>query len=508
MSPRRRAVVGFAVGALIVLLGHPLTRPGLVSAFMPLPKGGLDAVLVRPPLSKPKDVVSGAAFLHAGAERALRGPTLRSAEVGSLLAITAAGARQEPDNAFWPMAQFVFRSGIGKEALRAWATASRCRVYNDHQSKTLEQDRIRIASVAGGVQAWIYAAIAPQRSEALAIVVVRNAQRAMKRSKSIDLAYQTIRNGAMLRDGSRRLALGVHGISLIEGATYPPEVQGDVSPRRIWVAKTDLTGKLRRAGRVAEATYCDRQFRINDSWQAFRDVEDPAGRLLNLSVAASVVDALPGGLLVAAAAGGLLWLFSLRVTQVAEFTDRFRGPGLTACSLALLVVAAGLGYPGVGLATGICALVPALAPSHPRRYDGTSLGPLHAFSVGMIVLALMAGLALAAVARSLPGQILPSQGSLGAFLGDPRRLAAFVVVILGGSALVAPAWAVVRRFGTPAVAASTYRGLGRGLALTGLLLAIVTSPLSVAADRMLGDHLGKIVLNEQVYYNPSDSGPP
>jgi hypothetical protein len=452
--------------------------------------------------------MTGAAYLHAGAERIFRGPPLREDEMKSLLALTIAGARQEPDNAFWPMAQFVYRGGTDKEALQAWAVASRCRVYNDHQSQALEQDRIRIASVSGGIQAWIYAAIAPQRSEALARLLVRYAQKAQKRVKSIDFAYQTIRNGAMLRDGSRRLTLGMHGISLIEGATYPPEVQGDVSPRRIWVAKTDLTGKLRRAGRSAEATYCDRQFRINDSWQAFRDVEDPAGRLLNLSVAASVVDALPGGLLVAAVGGGIIWIFSLRVAKVAQAADRFRGPGLTACSLSLLVVAAGLGYPGVGLATGVCALVPALAPQYPRRYDGTPLGPLHGFAVGLMVAALMIGLALAAVARSLPGQILPSQGTLGAFLGDPRRLFAFVVVVLGGSALVAPAWAVVRRFGTPAVAATTYRGLGRGLALTGLVLAILTAPISVAADRVLGDHLGKIVLNEQVYYNPSDSGSP
>ncbi|RYG27169.1 hypothetical protein EON82_00490 [bacterium] len=463
---------------------------------------------MRPPLAKPTDLVTAAAYLHAGAERIIRGPVLRRDEVTSLLAITTAGARQEPDNAFWSMAEFVFRGGTSKEALKAWSAASRCRLYNDHQSQALEQDRIRIASHYGGVQAWIYAAIGPQRSESLARLLLSNAQRAQKKSKSIDLAYQTIRNGAMLRDGSRRLSLGMHGISLIESATYPPELQSEASPRRLWVAKTDLTGKLRRAGRVTEASFCDRQFRINDSWQAFRDVEDPAGRLMTLSVAASIVDALPGGLLTAAVAGAIVWLFSLRVAKVAEYSDRFRGPGLTACSLALLVCAAGLGYPGVGLATGVCALVPALSPERPRRYDGSPLGPLHAFAVGSMVTALMAGVALTAVARSLPGQVLPSQGTWGAFLGDPRRLAAFIVVILGGSALIAPAWATVRRLGTPAVAATTYGSLGRGLALVSLLFAIVASPISVAVDRILGDHLGKIVLNEQVYYNPSDSGSP
>jgi hypothetical protein len=508
VTPRRRALLGGAFGALIVLLANPLTRPGLVAAFRPLPRGGLPTLVARPPLAKPTDVVKGAAYLHEGAARIAKLSSLKSAETESLLAICKEGARNEPDNSFWPMARFVFLGGKGREAINAWKTASGCRVYNDHQSQTIEQDRNRIAGYSGGIQAWIYAAVAPTRSNAMAKVIVETAQKTLKRANSIDIAYQTIRNGAMLRDGSRRLSLGVYGIALIEGATYPPDVTGPPSQKRIWVAKTDLTGKLRRAQRVAEAAFCDRQFRINDSWQAFRDVEDPEGRFRTLSIAASIVDALPGALLAASIAGTLVWLFGLRVGQLARNLSRFRGPGLTACSLSLLVAAAFLGYPVVGMAAGICALLPALAPERPRHYDDTYLGPLHAFVVGTLVVGLLTGVGLAAIARSLPGQILPNQGPVGGWLGDAPRLGAFVIVLLGASALVAPGWGIVRRFGTPAMAEVTYKGLGRGTALVGLTLSILFSPISLAFDRLLGDHLGKIALNEQVYYNPNDTGGP
>lgn len=508
MTPRRRAFIGGAFGALLVLLANPLTRPGLLAAFRPLPRGGLPALVTRPALAPPTDVVKGAAYLHVGAGRIARKSPLKADETASLIAICQEGARNEPDNAFWPMARFVFLGGRSREALSAWQTASRCRIYNDHQSQTLEQDRNRIAGYSGGIQAWIYSAVAPQRSSAMAKVIVETVQRTQKGVDSITLSYQTIRNGAMLRDGSRRLALGQYGIALIEGATYPSDLGPSPTPRRLWVAKTDLTGKLRRAKMVGEAAYCDRQFRINDSWYAFQDVEDPKGRFITLSIAASIVDALPGALLAAALAGGLVWLFGLRIGKIAEKVDRFRGPGLTACSLTLLVVAAFLGYPVVGITAGICALVPALAPERPRHYDGGYLGPFHAFTVGFLTVGLVLGVGLAAIARSLPGQILPSQGMVGAWLGDAPRLGAFVVILLGGSALVAPAWAIVRRFGTPAIANVTYQGMGRGTALVGVTLAILFSPISLAIDRLLGDHLGKIALNEQVYYNPSDTGGP
>ncbi len=491
-----------------MLLANPLTRPGLLAPFRPLPRGGLPALVARPPLAKPTDVVKGAAYLHEGAGRIVKRSPLKPAETESLIAICKEGARNEPDNSFWPMARFVFLKGKGQEALAAWRTASTCRVYNDHQSQTIEDDRNRIAGFSGGIQAWIYSAVAPTRSSAMAQEIVETARTELKRGDSIELAYQTIRNGAMLRDGSRRLALGAYGIELIEGATYPPDLTGERTQKRIWVAKTELTGKLRRAKRSAEAAFCDRQFRINDSWQAFSDVESPKERFQTLSIAASIIDALPGALLAASVAGALVWLFGLRVGSIARNLDRFRGPGLTACSLSLLIAAAFLGYPVVGMAAAICALLPALATERPRHYDGSYLGPLHAFVVGSLVVGLLLGVGLVAIARSLPGQILPDQGPVGGWLGDAPRLCAFVIVLLGASALVAPGWGIVRRFGTPAMAEVTYKGMGRGTAVAGLTLAILFSPVSLAIDRLLGDHLGKIALNEQVYYNPSDTGGP
>ena len=412
----------------------------------------------------------------------------------------------EPENAFWPQARFLF--GFGQTARSAWTAASRCKKFDDHQTEALDRDRGHVAAYVGGGQAWTYGSVVPRRSEAMARNVVYAAARDLRNLEegpSHDrLACENIRNGALLRDGSRELRLGQYGIDLIEGATYPSRFPAERSPRRLWSAKTKLTARLRASGQKEEAVFCEAQFRINDGWQAFRSVQDTEGRFGTLLLLSVLAGTLPGGFLVAALAGAFVGLFGRRIARVAKVRDRFRGPGLTAFSLTLLVSGFGLGYPLVGFAAALACLIPALGPERPRAFDGSPLGPLHAFVVGSMALSLLVLVTLVAVARSLPGRMLPQAGEIGRWISDADRLGAGIVVLLGASALVAPAWAVVRRIGTPAVAALTYRDLGRATTFVALALAIVLSPLSFAADRWLAKDLRKIAQNEQIYYNPSE----
>ncbi len=503
MKPGRRALVGAVGGALLVLVAQRATRSNLLSVFRPHPP--LASLLVRPPLAKPTDRPSGAAYIHAGVERS----ALKADEQRTLVKITEEGQKADPDNAFWPLARFALRDGKGPDARRDFHAASGCRVYNDFQGAALTADLRRVAARVGGVQAWMYAAVAPRRSGTL-IRRIKDAALATLMTlppgrDRTEFAYETIRNGTLVRDGSRRLALGFVGIAMIEGATIRFDMNPDAlrdSPRRLWIAKGLLTQDLRKYKGEETARACDKQFRINDSWQAFSDVEDPDGRFRALAIAAVFVDVLPGGFLMGAMVGGLVWLFSRRLAAIAHDRNRFTGPGLAATSLSLLVAGTLLGYPVVGIAAGACALVPAIAPERPRRYDGFSLGPLHVFVVGCLGAAILLGVALAAVAQSLPGTVLPQQGPYGAWLGDARRLASFFVVTLGASTLVAPAWAVVRRLPTTALAAKTYADLGSIVAIVGLALAILASPLSYALDRRIADHLAGIALNEPTYYKP------
>lgn len=506
MKAPSRALLGAAGGAVLVLLVHPSTRPGLTAAFLPLPPGGLQRLTERPELAPPTDLDSGAAYLHAGAERMQSGRPLAADEVRTLLQIADQGGRREPDNPFWPLAEFVFRNGRGPEARAAFRRASRERRYFDHQRAQIENDLRRVARGASP-QAWTYAAVAADRSSAMVWQIrdlaLRTLRSIPKGPERTEFTFEAISNGALVRDGSERLGLGLVGIDLIENSTYPTAGKGSFV-RRLWIAKTSFTGALRAEGRGADAAFCDAQFRKDDSWEAFRDVEDPDGRLQTLSTVAVVVDAAPGALLVAALAGGLVWLFSKRLTAIADISDRFRGWGLAACCFTLLVIGALLGYPTIALAAGACALVPALGPSRTRPYDRGPLGPLHVLIVGFLALSLILVLGFAALARSLPGQVLHHQGEVGAVLGDWRRWAAGALVVLGASALAPPAWAVVRRFSTPAVAARTYRDLGRSLAASSLVLAILASPASLALDRWVGNSLAEIVLNEQNAYSPSN----
>ena len=355
----------------------------------------------------------------------------------------------------------------------------------------------------------MYAAIATERSDAMVQLFRRMAIRVMQRMRSpeerLEFAYETIRNGALVRDGSERLSLGQVGIEMIEAAPYPASVlpAGKKSPiARLYIAKTSFTATLRAAGRVADAAYCDRQFRTNDSWEAFRSVESPQERFDALAVAAVYAATLPGALLVSAFVGGVILLLGRRIGRIAYASHRFHGSGLAAASLTSLLAGAVLGTPLVGLAAGACALVPALSPHRPKRFGGETLGPLHVLVVGTMSVVVIVSLVVAAVARTLSGTLLSQFGPFGALLGDGRRWMSLALVTFGASALAPPAWAYVRRYSTPAVAARTYRDMGRLILYVSLALAILACPLALAADRWLGGSLAEIALNEQNAYRP------
>jgi hypothetical protein len=65
---------------------------------------------------------------------------------------------------------------------------------------------------------------------------------------------------------------------------------------------------------------------------------------------------------------------------------------------------------------------------------------------------------------------------------------------------------VVRRFATPTMAAQTYRRVGRNVTLVALALTLVASPFCYALDRLLGNALIQIALNEPRAYGPTDVG--
>ncbi len=512
MSPRGRAMLGAAVGALLVLLARHETRPGLLAALAPVPENAISKVLAHRGLDRPDNPDAAAAYLHAGAERLQGGSSLGADERRTLLEIARRGEERERENPFWTLALAVFQGSPRSAVAEAWRRASRGTRYFDHQRPGLLAD-VKRCGRGGDVQAWAYVAVAPRRSAAMIRQIRACALRQMRLARSegqrTELAYETIRIGAMIRDGSERLSLGREGIEMIEEATYPPGLLpagSGSATRRLWIAKTTLTRHLRDAGRAADATYCDRQFQKNDATVALTDVADPEDRFNAFAIGAVFADALPGAFLVVSIFGLLVWLFSRRLAGIAHGSNRFHGSGLALGALLLLSVGAWAGYPWIGLAAGFCALVPAASPERPRRFDGDPLGPLHALVVMTVGVVLVGSIVLASVARSLPGRLLPELGGYGAVLGGFGRWVALGVAVLGASAFVAPAWAVVRRFPTPALAAHTYRILGRNMAIIGLAAAIFASPVAFAVDRWLGNDLAEIALNEQNAYGPTDPG--
>lgn len=272
MTPRARVGIGFLIGALLVLLLHPISRPhfaltiwqsgpSLVATQSPLFRANLKQV---PP---PRSEDETAYYLLLACEQYLSlGDSIRPDEALFAYQTALNQANRDADNAFWASMAAVFAPNVTlkKEALRRAASATR---YDDRQSGRLQQMVDGLSQEYGGMMMWQPVLASLDRSEAPARALRRATRRVLREaSLSATAQYELILIGNLLREGGRSVRVAMHGVRLMEEATAPQFI--DQSPSRATVlrSRAQLMDRLAPLN-LAAAERANALFLQADSWE-------------------------------------------------------------------------------------------------------------------------------------------------------------------------------------------------------------------------------------------------
>src|SRR5687767_14020208 len=106
MSGAVRALLGAALGSIIALLLHPVSRPYMDAVFSaPFQPASishdLTAAAIPSELGRPQNLHDAGLWMQAAAARSFGQKPLTDEEINSLLRISQAASLEEPENAFW-----------------------------------------------------------------------------------------------------------------------------------------------------------------------------------------------------------------------------------------------------------------------------------------------------------------------------------------------------------------------------------------------------------------------
>ncbi len=514
MSLAARAFLGALIGALAVLLAHPSSRPYLLRGFA----GFQPSVYLGQTRSLPENVkglpvpasLDEAAFwLQVGAEIDRAQGGVSTDDALSLAEIAQIGAGEEPDNAFWHQMEAVWvDEGLqgqpgGSEAVeRAWSRGALAVSWNDRQGERLAKVVEGLAQEAGAPFAWHRALAYSRKTTYAAERVSQQAVKLMTSSPAdpIRARYEALRNGVLLRDGGRSAGNSSEGIDMIEAAAIGrvrPGGEGN-NLRAGALARGRFIEQVRATVGNDAALAASRAFVTNDAWLALVPLATAADQARRTGLASIVSAGLPAALLLVGAAGGLLWAMALGLERAPFLLRHLQSPAAPLLGIGLAAAAfvwAHLQTPAVFLAVVLALL--RVRDSWVKEGPLPPLPKAHVVAVWAMVLLAAAGATLFLLASSTASfalgpwvaPLVPIQP--GNTLGLQVALVAFLV-----AACVAWHFAYFNRYPAEKVLAPAIRVFGAGLGIVGLVGAVVATPVSVAVDRNLGDHLTRLVRNE------------
>ncbi|MGV3616853.1 MAG: hypothetical protein ACO1SV_16120 [Fimbriimonas sp.] len=513
MTSLGRALAGAAFGALLTLMLHPVSRPFLLSTAYRVPPDKLerclDSATAQP--APPQDLIGASLWVQLALERiAATDAPLRPKEMQTVLKIAEAAAERDSDNAYWNQARaaMLLPAGQPMEARAAWIRASRAVQWNDYQSERLYQSRDSIASLVGTRQAWQLAYVFYHRSDSAATTIERFARALLRDAdptteEGLTIRFATLRNGNLMRQGSRSVRVGQRGANIVELTTYPALMVNMPSPRRLWTGQTEMLDRMAKMGEAWANNSEEARtiFGRNEGWRALMEFEDPQELVERLSVTSVVTSGLTGTFAILAFVGGVLYLLGVGVDRLWGNQPLLKWPYVT-------VFTVGLGALGwwltqdlfAGLCTALCTAFLGVTPPHVRRARPEDLGPLFTF----LIVALASLFALTVVGYLLG--TTPAASGLLPVLGIPRGyyntplLLGLSAVFLGLLLLAVPMWGLAQRLAIPHVLSLALRKFGATLGFGGLAFAILLTPASVYVDREIGETLSQLVGNEPAYH--------
>lgn len=513
MTLWRRAFFGALIGAILTLLIHPSSRPFLAGPFFDSAKlieHREDSLPSSFPevLPEPRDDLAASLWVHVGAEQLMKRGQISPAQVEGLVRIAEYRQSQDPTNAFWGIAQAIFLHELGRdsEAIDAWKQASNRLTYNDFQSRYLSDLRSSLAQSSAS-STWQYAYCYRLRSMALAGLIESYARYLVSKAsrtspEDLELRYTILLNGSLLRDWSRNLAIMERGISVVELASHPRELQREASIKRLLIAHSEFKEALKSIGWTRQAEVTEVAYNENEGWSALTRRVDTGQKVATLTLFSALWPNLPGVFLQCAILGGLLVLLGLGLERAVRSHEKL-APAIVAAvavvtSLAVLALTQSvLAF----IASGLCCLFVLLTPRNPRAHLPKDLGPL--FSFVMFVLA-VAFLFLGSV--MLLTRTLPVMANAEAFdphiatIVDSRITAGLALISISCLFLFAPLWALAQHIRTLFVLSRGFYSLGAVTLTLGLVLSVAATPVCVYFEKENQETFRMLLENEPVYY--------
>lgn len=514
MNSTLRTLLGAACGALIVLLVHPISRPYLTVCFGKL--GPSQASLESPLLAEnlavlpqPKSVVEASIWMDAGARRLQQRSPISEENLEALVRVADLANYAEPSNGFWLEMKAVFLNHLKRQAQasESWEEAAKSPGWNDYQSTRLKSVRDAVAREVGALQAWQAASMYFRRSLNCANQIERFGRSQLSSAPFESKAglakrFSTLRNGAKLRDGSRSVAVGMYGVSLVEASSFKQRRTYSPTPRKLLVARYGFLDALTQAGMVQEREIANDAFINNEAWLALLLRQDARENMQSMALASFLVATLPSALLMSALIGSIIW-------GLAKLADRFpaglvilRQPFAPCIGLALAV----LGYVFtqhvlLSITTVASFSFLAFGPQFERKAQPTYLGPFFSFSIGLLAIVFTGLAALFFMGLTPPAYgILPHLDLTSDYASGQTLPLGLAAIVFSLVLLLAPMWSMVQRHNTALVAVFTLKSFGRAVAGVSLAATILFTPIAVYYDTKLSADTEMALLNEPSYY--------
>ncbi|HTQ09013.1 MAG TPA: hypothetical protein VMI31_02975 [Fimbriimonadaceae bacterium] len=427
-------------------------------------------------------------------------------EIRNAIRAAGLGAGLDPRNAYWHQMLAALDHSLGddRDAKAEWFSAASLDTWNDYQSNQLLDERGRIARAFGAAQSWQLADVYYQRS-ANAVDLIAEYSRALLRASPIETddglvtRAATVLNGALLRQGSKSIRIGMAGARMSEIACHPDNMVLQSEPHRLFLQRINMQNRLRQIGHPEMADQVHKCYNETDAWDAFED-EDDASSFASESAFLSLLYAgLPNMLLAIGLLGLCLWIAGYAMRKVEKI-------GVVPAAVAGLVLAivtyATTRLPLAAIVPCLCSLFLTLGPKQERRVRIDDLGPMFSFTTGTLGLVFMLLFGTFVVGAGAPAiAVLAAQGDVPSeYFGGSGVLLGLSIMVLAILLLLAPLFATALRIGTAFVLGLALRKFGAFLGYLSLAGLVVGAPVCIYQDRGNSVSLERLVSNEPVYY--------
>ncbi len=518
MSATVRAFYGALVGALIVLIVHPYSRPYLLQGVWFIGDSNYlrnTSMLSEniETLPQPSSLEEAGLWVVTASQREMTARQLTKDESLLLIEVVQAAAEVDPDNAFWRQSEAVFHSQLGNEgaAMDAWMTASLASRWNDYQNPRLNVVLDGLAGESGRNLGWHYAFVDSRKTPVVAQSILAYARHALRgeRMQDLDVRLATLRNGRLLRDGSRTYDGSEMGVELIELAAYCTLRErrgfvgsgGPLTPRLIATARDDLITVVLASKPEVETEVRD-AFLENDAREALispATIESQRSRLVLVAVLFST---LPGALVTIGIIGAAIYLFGWAISRSKLLQSVLTPPwtlilGVVAGTAVFL--SSGLFFPSLWAAVSLGSF--GIRRNDERQAAPSGLGSPYGLTLGILATGFSLVLALYFVSMSQPGEYLMSDaGLIGAPLLNEGALASLATVVASLALVTASVWGFLSRIPPERLAGPSLAKFGAAVCLGCFAIGVALTPIAIWVDRSVGDALLKIFQNEPTYY--------